>query len=304
MDSVLEEGYQHHCYTCRIRDSDELETVRSIAIMRRALHDLWSNGYTCNTTKEFGESIGVKDLRTATNILQRLVQEGWIRRITNKPGGSKKGNQRNQKYQVIRNASVEARLMREYFDPGKVLCNSLLSSTMRRNLGAYTEVANPQKCSVKMPGIEEESILVPESSMMGPTDDSLKKSAYDMNKRQTMESLNSRTEAIGGMSSKNSIPIVAGTNQKRKHSTRNPEEPNIDHESEHQTAESHTRLYSTTDEDEIDEELTTTSQEKKVQPLESASNVSEHGLDRNSKRIKVSIVRDSLMAPPFDLVRV
>lgn len=126
MDASLEEGYVHHCYTCRTRKPEDLEGFRSLAIMRRALHGLWLDGYNYVTTKEFGKSIGVEDLRTASGILQRLVNEGWLANHRKRSASYTKAIGRGNKkaspgYEVVRSAANGRRLRIEYFDPQKGL---------------------------------------------------------------------------------------------------------------------------------------------------------------------------------------
>lgn len=123
MDSIIEEGYLHFCYTCKISSTDDLETLRSLAIVRRALHGLWLDGYACQSIREFGQSIGVKDLRTANGILQRLVKEGWLKPRASQSGRTKGGRFAKQtpKYTVVRSTEIRDRLYREYFNPQRGL---------------------------------------------------------------------------------------------------------------------------------------------------------------------------------------
>lgn len=132
LNPVLEEGHIHHCYTCRIGQTRELETFQNLTIIRRALYSLWHDGYHFSNAKEFGRSIGIADLRTASGILQRLVTEGWLmngRKNAESPARGTKGNKKlHTAYSVVRSAANERRLRTEYFDPRKGLEDYLKSS--------------------------------------------------------------------------------------------------------------------------------------------------------------------------------
>ncbi|CCG83443.1 putative Meiosis specific protein Hop1 [Taphrina deformans PYCC 5710] len=118
MQSTIEQGYTHKCYACLIENCDDLENLRSIAIMRRALHMIWLDGYHCTSTREFGDSIGVKDLPTAASILQKLVREKWIAPQKSKVLlKSTRQNKKRPTYTVLRTSENERRLVKEYFDP-------------------------------------------------------------------------------------------------------------------------------------------------------------------------------------------
>lgn len=124
LDSLIEEGYVHKCYTCMIQKCDDLENIRSLAIMRKALHGLWLDGYQYSSTREFGNSIGVKDLRTAASILQKLVREKWV--VFNSSDSfmkrrSTRQNKARPTYHVVRSHANKLRLSKEYFDPRKGL---------------------------------------------------------------------------------------------------------------------------------------------------------------------------------------
>lgn len=126
METALEDGYVHVCFTCRSKRPEVLESFRSLAIMRRALHNLWSDGFVSCTTKDFGQSIGIKDLRTASGILHRLVNEGWITQRrkpsnTNRKGTGRSSIKTQPSHEVVRTAANEERLRMEYFDPKKEL---------------------------------------------------------------------------------------------------------------------------------------------------------------------------------------